>query len=593
MKSNVFARHIAALTLPTLLVACGGGGSDDSTTTTGTSPTTPALAISGNAATGAAIAGGTVTAKCAAGTATPATTSTTGSYSVSVTSGVLPCVLQVTSADGAMSLYSIASGTSTTIATANLTPLTQLVVASLTGTNPATYFGSFDSSAAAAVTSTALSTAQAAVVTTLAGAGIDISTIGDLLTGTLTPATSSTTGNAYDQALDALATTLATSVDSSGATLTLATLTSTIAAASPTVTTPTTPTTTSGTPSLPADLLLKAAASNCSALRSGTYRVVNPASGSTLADQYGKIVINAATLAVTYTDGTPGVWATHATEACHFTDDATKTDIVVSQAGVIVVRHTEDGGSTYHFGIGFPEQTHTLAELAGTWNSTGLERNAANTAYTGIASTIVVDAAGVTSSALWCQNDTTWSVTGSDCKTVTTGLTTLAVDSAGGFDNVDAGTTNGRSFVYRAGGGELMMVSIDNDGSFEVRTKQRTNELPAVGRVNTGWDLRFTNQLMATPSITESTNTVTAVDTSSYTRLAKTVNGTDEHYETVLVNSPRDGYNFRAAATVTGTDGTTSVNVVEWTNLALRGMGLNALLRPASKQFMFSVQQPS
>jgi len=76
-------------------------------------------------------------------------------------------------------------------------------------------------------------------------------------------------------------------------------------------------------------------------------------------------------------------------------------------------------------------------------------------------------------------------------------------------------------------------------------------------------------------------------------RLAKTVGGTDEHLETVLINNPRNGYNYRAAATVTGTDGTTVVNVSEWTNLGLRGMGLNALLRPGQKQFMFSVQQPS
>ncbi len=78
----------------------------------------------------------------------------------------------------------------------------------------------------------------------------------------------------------------------------------------------------------------------------------------------------------------------------------------------------------------------------------------------------------------------------------------------------------------------------------------------------------------------------------SVVRLAKTVGGTDEHLETVLLNSPRSGYNYRAAATVTGTDGTTSVTVSEWTTLNVRGMGFNALLRPAQKQFMFSVQQP-
>jgi hypothetical protein len=580
-----------------MLAGCGGGGGgDDSSTPVTTAPvvTTPAaLSISGTAAKGDAIASGSVSVKCAAGAATSATTAADGSYSVSVTSGALPCVLQVTSADSAITLYSVAAGSGSS-ATANITPLTQLVVASLTGTDPAAYFTSFDSTAANAVTSTAVASAQTAVVTTLAAAGIDVSAsaVGDLLTGTLTAKSSTTTtGNAYDVALDTLAATLS----STGTTL--ATLTTTVAAtsaASTGSTSTSTSTTTSGTPSLPADMLLKAAASNCSALRSGTYRMVLPGSGTALADQQGTIVIDAATLAITYTDGSPGAWAAHATEACHFTDDAGKTDIVVSPAGVLVVRHTEDSGSTYHLGIGFPEQTHTLAELAGTWNIIGVDTNSTGS-YTGIAATATLDSAGALSNATECRNDSTWSVTGTDCAAVTSGLPSLAVNSAGGFDVNDAGSTgNGRAFVYRAGGGELLMVTVDADGSFQVYSKQRSNELPANGRVRTTWDMRVTNQLLATPSIGESTNTVTAVDSaaSSFTRLAKTVGGTDEHVETVLVNSPRNGYNFRAAATVTGTDGTTVVNVTEWTNLDLRGMGLNALLRPAQKQFMFSVQQP-
>ena len=78
----------------------------------------------------------------------------------------------------------------------------------------------------------------------------------------------------------------------------------------------------------------------------------------------------------------------------------------------------------------------------------------------------------------------------------------------------------------------------------------------------------------------------------SFARLAKTVGGTDERSETVLVNSPRDGYNFRAAATAIAADGST-INVPEWTHLGLRGMGLGAQTRAGQKRFLFSVQQPS
>ena len=249
----------------------------------GTGPTP--LALTGVAATGAAISGQTVEAKCSTGTGT-ATSNADGSYTISVTAGVLPCVLKITPATGP-ALYSVASGTGSS-ATANISPVTHLVVASLTGGDPAAYFTGFDATAAAGVTDANVTAAVTAVKTTLLAAGVDLGTI-DVLAGTLTPATGTTAGNAYDQALDALAAKLATA----GTTLT--TLTTTVAAASPAAP-PTAPAATTGVASLPADLLLKPAASHCPALRSGSYRMVLPTKGSTLAEQTGTITVDAQTL---------------------------------------------------------------------------------------------------------------------------------------------------------------------------------------------------------------------------------------------------------------------------------------------------------
>jgi hypothetical protein len=171
------------------------------------------------------------------------------------------------------------------------------------------------------------------------------------------------------------------------------------------------------------------------------------------------------------------------------------------------------------------------------------------------------------------------------------------VDADGGFDGVAPGssTVGARTFAYRSGTGDLMMVNVDDDGSFEVRTPATPVDVPAQGRVSTSWDVRYTNAWAATPAVSESTNTIQSVDTvaGSIVRLAKTVGGTDDHLETVFLNNPRSGYNWRAAASVPGIDGSTTVPVSEWTNMPVRGMGFNALLRPASKQFMFSVQQPA
>jgi hypothetical protein len=586
MNAKTTVQRAAAISLPALLFACGGDSGGD----TPIAPITPpaALSIAGTAATGAAIAAGTVTAKCAAGAATTATTAADGSYTVGVTSGVLPCVLQVTSADGATSLYSVATGSGAS-ATANITPLTQLVVASLGGADPAALFASFGSGDAASITSTTVASAQAAVVKTLATAGIDVSTLGDLVTGPLTAATATASGNAYDTALDALQAKLAATLDSDGQPMTLATLTDAVATTSP-VAPPAAP---SGKISLPPEMLLMPSASTCAALRSGVYRVVEPTPGASLAEETGKITLDAVTLGIVYADGSSGTLAPHATEACRFTNDGGKSDLVVSQAGVVAIRSFDSVTGKYSAAIAFPEQAHTLAELAGTWNTLGMQYDSAQAAYVGTTVKATLSATGVVSDVSSCGDAGDWNV--SACEPVTSGLPSFQVDADGGFDGIAAGATvaSSRTFAYRSGSGDLMMVNVDDDGSFEVRTLAKANAAPATGRVYTGWDLRYTNQWLGTPAVSESTNTVQSVDAtgSSYVRLAKTVGGTDEHLETVLLNSPRDGYNFRAAATVLGTDGTTSVAVTEWTNLGLHGMGLNALLRPAQKQFMFSVQQ--
>jgi hypothetical protein len=338
MNIRAFALRATVVTLPALRIACGG--SDDATAPP--QPVIPpaSLTLSGTAATGAAIAGGTVTAKCSAGATTTATTNTDGTYSLAVTSGALPCVLKVSSSDGTTSLYSVANGSGSS-ATANITPLTQLVVARLTGADPAGLFDGFSASTSTTLTSTALNSAQAGIVATLSGAGIDVSTLGNLVTGTLTAATSTTTGNAYDAALDALQAQLAATTDSDGNPMTLATLTDVIAATSPAAPAPTA----SAKASLPADLLLKPAASSCSSLRSATYRVVLPAAATALADMTGTITIDAASLAVTYTDGSTGTLTAHPTEACRFTDDDGHTDLVVSAAGVIAMRSYDAAGS--------------------------------------------------------------------------------------------------------------------------------------------------------------------------------------------------------------------------------------------------------
>ena len=137
--------------LAAALAACGGGGGGGGAG--GQATPSAALTLGGTAATGAAIAGATVQAKCVGGTGT-ATTAADGTFLVTLAAGNLPCVLKVSAPDG--DLDSIAAGAGAT-AKANITPLTQLIVANLAGKDPANYFLTFNATDVNAITTPALS----------------------------------------------------------------------------------------------------------------------------------------------------------------------------------------------------------------------------------------------------------------------------------------------------------------------------------------------------------------------------------------------------------------------------------------------------
>jgi len=111
-KFGLLAICVGALTL----VACGGD-----------SKTVP-LTISGVAATGLAIDGGSVLVQCVSGTGT-ATTLATGSYTVTVQNGQGPCLVTVTK--GAVVLRSISARTTTGAAVVNVTPFSNAIVDAL------------------------------------------------------------------------------------------------------------------------------------------------------------------------------------------------------------------------------------------------------------------------------------------------------------------------------------------------------------------------------------------------------------------------------------------------------------------------------
>jgi len=167
------------------MTACGGGYGF--IPTAGTSPAAPAsppasssTTVTGVAAVGAPINGGSVELKCASGATAAATTDADGVWTASLKSTDYPCVARVTgtqnntnyasmlgfsAAPSVIVLHSVVAAQGTT----NITPLTDLIVGALSGQDPATWFASSTSGTLTSlITSTALADALAKFKATLA-----------------------------------------------------------------------------------------------------------------------------------------------------------------------------------------------------------------------------------------------------------------------------------------------------------------------------------------------------------------------------------------------------------------------------------------
>lgn len=202
MVCRLICTFFVPVSVGVLLTACGGGGGGGSTTDGGT-PTS--LTITGVAATGAAISGGTVSAKCSSGTGS-ATTNADGSYSLSVTSGVQPCVLKAVDPVSNASFFSVLEAGQTV---ANVTPLTTLVAANVLEDDPAVIYDTSSASGFAKITTSRLVSAKEVLVEVSKTFGSEADLTGfDPLKDQLVAKTEDVDGNDLDRKIDILMATL-------------------------------------------------------------------------------------------------------------------------------------------------------------------------------------------------------------------------------------------------------------------------------------------------------------------------------------------------------------------------------------------------
>lgn len=514
------------------LSACGGGGGSDTpvpkTTTT----------FSGTAATGAAMSGAAISISCTKGSGS-ATTAANGSYSASLTDVTLPCALKATSADGNTVLYSVTppSATASTSQTANITPLTQLLVAKLAGTDPASFFANLNA-AASSVTAASVSSAQTAVLNILSNAGVNVANVGDLLVGALVPATSSSSGNAYDVALDALAGVLRSSGTS------LKELSTAVASSDATPASITT--------------MLAPAASTCTGLKSGQYHALDK-SLATITEAAQLVTVDAAKLTIALNSGT---FALTDAGNCHFTSSV--ADFYFAKSGVGVAVPTDNKVPV----VLVPSQKTAVSEFAGTWNILWYGNHDVNSSTQGVgyavqtrnaggAVTYGADCAALDACLPWADgiNDQDWTDGNGGSHH---GRDTVIAGDASSTWWVDGYGT--RLFPFKNGEGKLVVFVLgknsDSNG-LGTMARQSATSLPVVNQVDKFWDFTVVGGAVS-GSPTDTTMTIQTVDaaTSSYTRKR----GSDGRVDGFTINKPRDGLRYKPAGSSVLNDGITTVN---------------------------------
>jgi hypothetical protein len=517
MKFKMFFATVAAAAACVLVAACGGGGGGGGPTAGGT------IVLNGTAATGLAVASAPVSVRCAQGTGS-ATTDASGAYTVTVTNGALPCMVEVASVvDGqAVTLHSIAeAGTtngSTTSARINVTPLTELIVATVLGSNPAAAFQSFGSQA---VSPQQLAAASAAVLTAIRDAlGVDLGSI-DPFKSELVAATTSApdAGNAYDKALDALAAKfnprslplLVAQLVASGGT----------------------------TPASLAGAL--ATGPGCPSAVSGRYRSI------ALTGDTAVVSLDFKKMAASFEGGTgTAAIQPNPSQACQY--DLVGAPIAAGSVYQFAISPQGAGafsmreGLTRTQGYLFPVQAATLQDAAGTWL---LARNGLlGTMRLRWFSQLTAQANGT---AVVCDYDAGAGWTGACTPSGAMGKSLAAVDGA--LELHEGNELLARLWAFRPANGATTLFGTTNlDSAGTVRTslllsKQQPTVLPDVGAVTRSLNFRTIAGSPLQPEPLYATHyTVKSVDASqgSYVRNGTSA-GVQTGDQTVILNAPQVG----------------------------------------------------
>lgn len=525
------ARAALALVMAAALAACGGGGGGEAP-----APGAPqaALQVSGTVAVGQALAAAEVKIECETGSGS-ATTDASGKYSASIAAGTLPCMVRATGqVDGEpVVMHSLAGAGSlgpqgVLSAIANVTPLTELIMAHMNRGAPGPLFDAVSSRISGmfegfkAAMDRMMESMQLMMEMLKARIPAPYPSP-DPFTAELEAATPANPngGNDHDKALDQLGEILPVQA--------LPVIVSQVGNAA-----------SSGSTAVLEEVMAGVAGGsleNCPVAISGKYRTID-VTGET---KVHTVDFKAKTW-LTEGSSAPETIVPSGTQACEFSMGW--TTVVMGPNGVGAFHMTNGSG------LVFPVQSHALAAVTGDWNflQSGINESNEGEHFFG-KFTVAADGKATVCDYNVMAGNGDFGPCEPDPESGT-----LTATADGGFD-LAYGDTPARLFGYSAPDGTLFLFGTTNPaGSWSppdfrtsiVLVRPQALVAPAVGTVTKYWDISstFNGNFMQSESLTADSNTVTAVDAAagSFTR----TRASDNRVDTFLVNKPVQGLRYRA-----------------------------------------------
>ncbi len=527
-------------------------------TTSTTPPAFTSITLNGIAATDAAMASATINAKCAVGSGT-SLSNAEGAYSITIQGGQFPCVVKAKSADETTELHAAAETSSLNLITANITPLTELVLTKLHGTAASDLFANLETHKEK-INNINLAVATDKIRTALT----HLTTVPsiDPHKAVLVAANGSITGNAHDKVLDALRDSLAKANIklSDLATLIAKTPDNLIAEAVRKLlpVTPTTPTTSTPLPPV----------ATCASLKSGIFQVVEPASTNSVYT----LTVDTARQTVTSPLGTEP----YTNQDCLLKGSLSGTNIALGPQGAGVMRTSQGTLAAV-----FPKQDVTLAELQGNWTyvSRGKIVGTSNTNYSSSWGRQSIDNSGRLLSREQCTN--------SSCQVLST-TSTYTKNSDGSFSD-----SSGRHYVFKAASGAIAMISIatvgGDKGILSFAVKGLISDLPLVGQEQNSYEIMLTNTGLVDSNF--QTNSFSVSENFLAGNTYKRTRSSDCRLESYSLDRPFTNLLMRNASLYSACQSNNVSGVDNTIATSVKGMGLSVAVSVMGGHMSFIVER--